>query len=572
MVVAVAAVAVAAVVVRLVGLGTRPFHWDEARVGYWSLRSLETGTFEYRPIAGGPLVSHLTRWAVGVGGAVGIGGAVGVDAASTGGASDAVARLPFAVLTGLLPTVALLFRGRLRDDETVALALWLGFTPLLVYYGRFLRGDVLAAGAALAVVGCVLRWVDTDRDRFLYAAAVLSAVALAASGFAIATVVLLVASGLLVLDHPRVAGEGGRVRTVAATGTGWIVARATPLARAFFAFLAAWGALFAPRGYGALSDPVGFLLATYRDPVVSFLAVRVSGREGTEFLPFLTDGVGTLLATSAVVFALGLGGFLADRYRSLPAVETERPAVALAAFWAGLGLVGYPVVAEVAAPWTLVHAVVPMTVPAAVGLAATYRYGRRALDREDAARATAALLVLAAVGSGVAVASLDGVYGPNQPGNTFASYGQPASDLEPLAADIEATVGDDGTVVYVGERYDVDDEATLAEPPIPTAADRAAFGERLPLPWYVERTGANTASVGSPGELEAIVADDAGATDGDDAGTTGGDDAATTDEEVALVVDPAHERAVAERFPDRDARTVELALWNREAVVFVRTE
>ncbi|GAB7091274.1 TIGR03663 family protein [Halorubrum luteum] len=534
--IAVVAVTVVAVLVRAVGLGTRPFHWDEARVGYWSLRSMETGTFEYRPVAGGPLVSHMTRWAGTLAGAV----------RPTGGVSDATARLPVAVLTGLLPAVALTFRGRLRDDETVALALLLGFAPLVVYYGRFLRGDLLAAGAALAVVGCCVRWMDTDRDRFLYGAATLSAVALAASGFAVATAVLLVASGLLVVDHSRVAGEGERVQTGVAAGAGWIVRRVTPLARSLFVFLAAWGVFFAPRGYGALSDPVGFLRATYREPVVSFLAVRVAGREGTEFLPFLTDAAGTLFATSAVVFLLGVGGFLADRYRVLPTVETPRAVVAFAAFWAGLGLVGYPVVAEVAAPWTLVHAIVPMTVPAAVGLAATYRYGRRAIEREDAARVAAALLVLAAVGSGVAVAAVGGVYGPSEPGNAFASYGQPSSDLEQLTAELEASLGDDGTVVYVGERYDVDDETSLEEPPIHTAADRAAFGERLPLPWYVERTGAKTTSVGSPAQLQAH-------------------------ENLVLVVDPTHEGAVAERFPDHDARTVELALWDREAVVFFNT-
>ncbi|WP_418282258.1 flippase activity-associated protein Agl23 [Halorubrum sp. DTA98] len=529
---AVATVVAAAVLVRIVGLGTRPFHWDEARIGYWSLRTLESGTFEVRPVAGGPLVSHLSRHAIAV-----------------GGASDAVARVPVAVLTGLLPAVALLFRDRLRDDETVALAVVLGFTPLVAYYGRFLRGDVLAAGAALAVVGCCLRWVDTDRDRFLYAAAALAAVALAASGFAVATAVLLLASGLLVLDEPRVAGRGRSVPETVASGGAWTAARATPLARALFAFLGAWGVLFAPRGYGVLADPIGFLLATYRDPVTSFLAVRVAGREGTEFLPFLTSAVGTLVATSAVVAALALGGFLADRYRALPAVETERSVVALAAFWAGLGLLGYPIVAAVVAPWTLVHVLVPASVPAAVGVAATYRYGRRALDREDAARAAAALLLLAAVGAGVGVAAVDGVYGPNAPENSFASYGQPASDLEPLVGTIDAATAGDGTVVYVGERYHASDEAALDAPPIDAAADRSAFGERLPLAWYVARTDAAVASVASPEDIGAVAGDR---------------------ESTVLVADPAHEGAVAERFPDHEAETVELALWNREVVVFVK--
>ncbi len=528
-VLAVVAVVATAVLVRVVGLGTRPFHWDEARTGYWALRTLETGRFEYRPVAGGPLVAHLTGWALLI-----------------GGASDFVARLPFALATGLLPAVALLFRNRLRDDETVALALLLGVTPLLVYYGRFLRGDLLAAGAALAAVGFVCRWVETDRDRWLYAAVVAATAALASSAFAVATLVLVAVAGGLVLDHRRVVGDGTSVPTAITATVRWLRFRVTPLARALFVGLGTWGVLFAPRGGDAVGDPVGFLSATYRDPVVSFLGVRVAGREGTEFLPFVTDAAGTLLATAAVVLALGIGGFLADRYGALPDVESPRPIVAFAGFWAGLGLLGYPIVATVPAPWTLVHALVPMAVPAAVGLAATYRFGRRAVTRGDAARAATALLLLAAVGSGVAVGFVDGVYGPSEPTTEFADFGQPASDLEPLVAEVDAAVaGSDGRVVYVGDRYALADESTVAEPPIASAGDRAAFGERLPLPWYVERTDATVESVATPGDL-----------DGDPA---------------ALVVAPEHESAVADRFPDYEAESVELALWNREAVVFIKS-
>lgn len=547
MVAAVAAIVAVGILARVAGLGSRPFHWDEARVGYWSLRAAEAGAFSYRPVAGGPLVSHLSRWAIAV-----------------GGTSDALVRLPIAVLSGLLPAVALLFRDRLRDDETVAVAVVLGFAPLLLYYGRFLRGDVLAAGAALAVVGFGIRWVDTDAHRYLYAAAGFGAIALASSGFAVATAVLLFAAGLLVVDHPRVAGEGGRVSESVASGLAWVAARATPIARSVFVFLGAWGVLFAPRGHGVLGDPIGFLAATYREPVIAFLAVRVAGREGTELLPFLADAAGTLAATSLPVLALALVGFLADRYRALPAVETERSVVALAAFWAGLGLLGYPIVAETLAPWTLVHAVVPMSIPAAVGLAATYRYGSRALARGDAVRVATAVLVLAAITAGVGVAAVDGVYGPNEPGNEFASAGQPASDLEPLVGRIDAAVetGDD-RVVYVGERYAVGDETVLDAPPIPTAADRAAFGERLPIAWYVSRTDARVESVASPDGIGAEAETEAGETEEPAA------EAPPADAPAVLIVDPAHETTVAQQFPDHEAETVELALWDREAVVFV---
>lgn len=529
--VTVGVVVAVAVLIRVVGLGSRPFHWDEARIGYWALRALETGTVEYRPVAGGPLVSHLARWAL-----------------LFGDATDALARLPFALLSGLLPAAALLFRGRLRDDETVALALALGFSPLLVYYGRFLRGDVLAAGAALVALGFVGRWVDADRDASLYAATVAAVVALASSGFAVATAILVAVAGFVVLDHRRVAGEGETVPAAVAAGGAWLRDRVTPLARAIFVLLAAWGVCFAPRGFDALGDPVGFLSATYRDPVASFLAVRVFGREGTQFLPFVTDAVSSLLATAGIVLALGLAGFLADRYRALPAVDAPRPVVTLTAIWAGLGLIGYPVVAEVRAPWTLVHAIVPMTVPAAVGLAAAFRYGRRALDRDDAARAAAALLVLAAVVSGVGVLAIDGVYGPSDADNEFAQFGQPASDLEPLVTDVDEAVAasDDDRLVYVGERYVIADESATDAPPVRPETAREAFGERLPLPWYVERTAADTGSVAEPGDVEGTPA--------------------------VLVVDPAHESAVAERFPEYETRPVKLALWNREVVVFLASE
>lgn len=527
-VVSVGVVVLVAVLVRVVGLGTRPFHWDEARVGYWTLRSLETGSYSYRPVAGGPLVYLLARLAM-----------------TLGTASDFLARLPIALLSGLLPAAALLFRGRLRDDETVGLALLLAFSPLLLYYGRFLRGDLLAAGAALVAVGFLLRWVDTDRDGFLYAATVSAVAALAASGFAVATLVLVVVAGLFTVDRRRIEGKPVAAREAIAVRGGWLRERLTPLARALFVFLGAWAVAFAPRGYGALSDPVGFLLATYRTPVVEFLAVRVSGREGTELLPFLTDAAGTLLATSVVVFALGVAGFLLDRYEGLPAVESPRRFVAFAGFWAGLGLIGYPIVAAVTAPWTLVHAIVPMTVPAAVGLAALVRYGRRALSREDAARATTALLVLAVVAGGVGVVALDGVAGEPAHDDGFSQYGQPVGDLEPLVEELTAALStsDDDRVVYVGERFHLADEAAVAHPPITDPDARTAFGERLPLPWYVERTDATSASVADPADIDG--------------------------EPAVMIVDSAHEGTVADRYPDHETMVVETALYDREVVVFL---
>ena len=45
---AVAAITAFAVLVRLVGLGARPMHFDEARVAYWSLHYIDSGSLAYR--------------------------------------------------------------------------------------------------------------------------------------------------------------------------------------------------------------------------------------------------------------------------------------------------------------------------------------------------------------------------------------------------------------------------------------------------------------------------------------------------------------------------------------------
>ncbi|MFA9515980.1 flippase activity-associated protein Agl23 [Halopenitus sp. H-Gu1] len=535
----VAAIVAVAILLRVVGLGDRPLHWDEARVGYWTLRYVETGVHEYRPVAGGPLL-YL------------IGGRV----LAAFQPSDFVARVPVAILSGLLPAAALTFRDRLRDDETIAVAVVLGFTPLFVHYSRFLRGDVLAAGAALFAVGWLHRWTgDIDvNDGYLYAGVAAWVIAVGFSGFAVATLVLVIAASLVAADHSRIEGtSGGLAAGVAATGQ-WLVERATPLARAVFVLLGTWIVVFAPRGGGvwsSLGDPIAFTRQTVREPVAAFLGVRVLGRAGTELLPFLSDAIGTAVVTSGPLLVVALAGFLADRYGLIaPAKHRHRRVVLLASAWAGLGVIGYPVVATVSAPWTLVHVLVPASIPAGVGVAAIYRYGRRERDGDRrAARTAIATLLLAAVAIHGAVVLLDDVGTNPSPDDRFGQYGQPADDLEPLVGEMEASLQRaaprNERIVWVGESYVVSDESVLDRPPIDTETDRDAFRERLPMAWYVERTGAETASVAEPNYLDG--------------------------EPAVVLAEPAHEGSLSERLPDHESRTVRLGLWNREIVVFLAT-
>ncbi|WP_435348972.1 flippase activity-associated protein Agl23 [Haloarchaeobius sp. HRN-SO-5] len=181
---AVLAAALLASAMRLYDLGARTAHWDEARHGYAVLRYAATGTWEYRPILHGPLLAHANELLVGL-----------------LGPGDAVVRLVPALVGGLLPLSAWLFREHLRRSEVVALAGLLALNPALLYYSRFARTDVLVATFALVAVGLAVRLADTRDPRYLYAASVAFALAVASKENALVYAACWVGSGALLVDH-----------------------------------------------------------------------------------------------------------------------------------------------------------------------------------------------------------------------------------------------------------------------------------------------------------------------------------------------------------------------------------
>ena len=476
---AVLALAGVALLVRVLGLGGRPFHWDEARVGYWTLRYLESGAFQYRPVAGGPLLYVVDRHVF-----------------ALLGATDASARLVVALVGGALPLAALLFRTRLRDDETVVLAAVLAGAPVLVYYSRFLRGDLPLAAFALVTLGAAVRAVDADDRRFLPLAVVAGALAVASSGFAVAYLLCWGIAALAALD------------------TAWLVdaRRARDRLDAVADRLRAWrrslywsgvaGALallflFAPRA-GATDGPglwkpttfPAAVEAAFLGSIRKFWGVRVTSRRfgaTHELLPFVADYADLLVALALPVVALAAVAFLADRYGGSP-----RPLVTFAGVWAGATLLVVPMVTEIMAPWLVVHTVVALSVPAAVGGATLIRAGRRAATRDDAVTVAAAVLLVLAVLAQAGAVTAGGVYGPTDRSNRFAQYAQPADDLDPLVENVSVAIrGNDGVdVLYVGERYYTAYEAGNEQPPV-----AEEWGNRLPLPWYFERVGAEAGSV-----------------------------------------------------------------------------
>jgi len=484
----VAVVAAVALVVRFVALGDRVFHWDEARVGYWILQYQATGDWSYRAIVHGPFLFQVNELLFGV-----------------LGDSNAVARAPVALVGGLLPGVAWLFRSRLDDAEVVALAGLLALNPVLVYYSRFMRNDVLVAAFSLAALGFVVRAIDTGRRRNVVAAGALLALAFTAKENALVYVGMFAGATALLFDArlftAREHGDSWRSAardTVASVGRGlWDWRRS--LAGAAVAFLLVFTVFYAPRPafYQALSNPsklpgtlaAGTLGAT--EELWGVWGVSGSASRDHSYVAFLADTVQTMGSTALVVSVVGVLGFLAERY----AADDPRDFVLFAGYWAFASVVVYPVITDISGVWSVTHAVVPLAIPAAVGVGYVVHLGRRSLESDDKAGvALAALVVVALVAQvGVVTAETSFVM-PQEEENDLVQFGQPGSDMSDTLATVESvTRAHDGDpdAVFFGDHFHVSKDI---DPGDPASVAGTNWFHRLPLNWYLERGNATVAS------------------------------------------------------------------------------
>ena len=484
---ALAAVVAVALAVRFVGLGERVFHWDEARVGYWILQYQATGDWEYRAIVHGPFLFQVNEALFGV-----------------LGDSNAVARAPVALVGGLLPGVAWLFRSRLDDVEVVAFAALRALNPGLVYYSRFMRSDVLVAAFSLAALGFAVRAIDTGRGRSLVAAGGLLALAFTTKENALVYVGMFVGAAALLFDArlftARERGESWRstVRGYATwTGRGlWAWRRS--LAGAAAAFLLVFVVFYAPRPAfsQAFSDPgklPGALAAGSLGAAAEFWGTWGVGGVSRDhsYVAFLADAVETMGATALVVSVAGVLGFLAERY----VADEPRDLVLFAGYWGLASVVVYPAITDISGVWSVTHAVVPLAIPAAVGIGMVVHAGRRSLESDDRAGvALAALVVLALVAQvGVVTAETSFVM-PQEEENSLVQFGQPGSDMSDTLATVESVTSAHGPgpdVVFFGDHFHVSKDIDPSDPA--SVADTNWFN-RLPLNWYLERGDATVES------------------------------------------------------------------------------
>lgn len=383
--VAVVAITVFALIARFVLLGDRVAHWDEARVAYWTIHFMETGNYTYSPVIHGPFYHYINpilfQWF---------------------GMTDFSMRIAPALLTGLLPLTTLLFRERLRNFEITVFALFLAVDPIFLYYSRFMRGDPLVGAFMLAGFAFLVRWIDTGRSRHVFAASLVIALGFTAKENALLYIICWIGGLVLLLDHRLLTA---RYRNLSWVSSLWNTLKRPPsnLAQSTVVFFVSVIEFFivivyfyAPRENGLfyIPGPNGGTLATFGELLVNPLLLLgvireatigsvialyeywiLGAVEGHAYLPYLADLLRTIGYGSAALCLFAIIGFLANRY----AADQPREIVMFCFVWGVVSVFGYPLATDIKAPWLAVHVVLPLMIPAAVGVRVVVREGYDAM-------------------------------------------------------------------------------------------------------------------------------------------------------------------------------------------------
>ena len=216
-------------VLHLWGLGDRSFHHDEAIHAHSSYNLLENGIYRYDPTYHGPLLYYLTAATYAV-----------------AGDSDFTARVPIALAGVLLLGIAWSLRRPFGGRAAWWMGLLVTLSPLALYYGRFLRQDVLVMLLSSAAFIAAWRAARGSPRAWLWVGA-WAALAFAVAEHAYVTVALvgLTWAVMTALSGPRRGLEGtlrflGRQRWDIVGGIAVAVLVSVPLYTVFFAHPEDW--------------------------------------------------------------------------------------------------------------------------------------------------------------------------------------------------------------------------------------------------------------------------------------------------------------------------------------------
>ncbi|MFC7057337.1 flippase activity-associated protein Agl23 [Halovenus salina] len=509
----IAAVTLLAVVVRLVTLGERSAHWDEARVAYWAQFYDETGSLAYYWEEHGPFAQLAAS-----------------NLFDIFGANDFTARLPVAVVGGLLPSAALLYREHLDRIETVALALLLASNTVLLYYSRFMRSDVLVAAFMFVALGCFVRFWDTRRARYILATGLFLGLGFGSKENAVIYLVTWAGAAALLVDqflHSPASDESGFAYLRTNLGTYWsrlkqAAYRADYAVGMVLTFVVTMVVLFAPRGQGldrrldpatdadpltlgdTLTDPTNVIALvdeSLGEAYSGYVDWFAQSEETTldTYVSFLGDYVSVLVEYTPILTVFAILGIVFERYTR----GRSRPLVMFMAYCGVASLIGYPLGSHIEgdSAWLAVHVIVPLVVPAAVGLAWSWRQAKETVREASINPAAVVVVLVLVVGLWAWFIPAQSVYiDDTDSDNDLVQFAQPYSDLDPLVEQMDGISDEhDGTdvVIYYGERgEDFDSYASLLPSTLPDDTTGrwqihpvcSSWGSTQPLNWYFATT------------------------------------------------------------------------------------
>ena len=488
-------------IVRVINLGSRVSHWDEGRVAYDILRYVDTGVWQYRPIVHGPFLPQINHYIF-----------------EFAGANDFTARISVAIIGGLFPLAVWLYRDHLNNKELIALSLFLALDPLLVYYSRFMRNDIIVAAFIFVFIGFILRFLATQKTRYIYAASAFLALSFTAKENAIIYVIILLLCSLIVLDSKLFLNRDKKPgwqklakQKISSVFTS-ILDLKKYLIIASFEFIFILFIFYSPRsgmidGSGIdhlLSMPFilpSLLYESIIGSASSLVSEWILGPSTDHaYLPFLRQYFFILLNSSGALILLAFIGFISDRYSG----KSPRFLVSFGFYWGIISLFVYPLAIDVSSSWAVIHTVVPFSIPAAMGAVIIYNWVSESVSQNDKIGASIAVILILLVSMGtIGITISTSHINPYGESNFIVQYAQPDADMNKTLESIKLASHhhSDLDILYYGDYFLVEIESNAYLLPLRDGE----WYNRLPLPWYFESYGSTVDSTADIPAFESIL-------------------------------------------------------------------